>query len=55
MEAAPASLIGEDLRAELGRTLVALVINQSRSVAKEVAITGGIIDMAHLSAPARGG
>lgn len=48
MEAAPKSLINDDLRVQLGNTLVALVRNHNHSLAKKVTITGGIIDMAHL-------
>eukprot|EP01043_Picozoa_sp_COSAG02_P038649 COSAG02_NODE_2996_length_7581_cov_35.324111_5_plen_340_part_00 len=48
MEAAPKSLINDDLRVQLGNTLVALVQNHNHSLAKKVDITGGIIDMAHL-------
>ena len=48
MEAAPKSLINDDLRVKLGNTLVALVQNHNQSLAKKVVITGGIIDMAHL-------
>jgi hypothetical protein len=48
MDAAPASLIGEHLRVQLGNMLVALVENHNRSSSRKVAITGGILDMAHL-------
>ena len=48
MDGAPASLIGQDLRVKLGNMLVALVENHNHSSAKKVALTGGIIDMAHL-------
>ena len=49
MDAAPTSLISDGLRVELGRMMVQLAINRNRSSPAHVAITGGIIDMAHLA------
>ena len=50
MKMAPTSLITDELRVELGNTLVELVKSHNHSVGSlgKVSITGGIIDMAHL-------
>ena len=51
MDAAPASLISDELRAQLGDMLVQLALSRNHSSGSDarVAITGGIIDMAHLA------